>query len=199
MKRIKRSAFVAVALTAAAPAWAAPVHVRGSVASIAGDAVSIVTDGGKTVGLTLGDAWKVGGVAPASLDAIKPGTFIGTANAEGPDGNKALEVVVFPEAMRGTGEGDYGWDLKPQSKMTNAAVTSEVAGADGPKLTLKYKGGEKVVSIPPGTPIVTIVPATVADLKAGTRVFVAGEPNEDGSRLNGGRIVVGLNGAVPPM
>jgi hypothetical protein len=199
MKVFWRSASILVALITAGPAWAAPVHVRGSIASIAGDAVSVVTDGGKTVGLTLGEAWKLGGVVPASLDAIKPGTFIGTANTEGADGNKALEVVVFPEAMRGTGEGDYGWDLQPQSKMTNAAVTSEVAGADGPKLTLKYKGGEKVVSIPPGTPIVTIAPATVADLKVGGRVFVVGEASEDGSRMNGGRIVVGLNGAVPPM
>lgn len=180
-------------------AHADPVHIRGTVATVEGDHVSIAASDGKTVGLTLGDNVKVGGVAPATLADIKPGGFIGTANVAGPDGNQALEVVVFPEALRGTGEGNYGWDLKPKSSMTNATVAQKVEGVSGPTLTLQYKGGEKKVSIPPGTPIVTIVPATAADVKPGAKVFAAGELSADGATMTTGRLVVGENGITPPM
>ena len=183
----------------AAEARADPAHIRGTIASVDGDHVSIATTDGKTVGLTLGDAVKLGGVAPASLADIKPGGFIGTANVAGQDGNEALEVVVFPEAMRGTGEGNYGWDLKPKSSMTNATVAEKVNNVSGPTVTLKYKGGEKKVSIPSGTPIVTIVPATTADVKTGAKVFAAGDLSSDGATLTTGRLMVGENGATPPM
>lgn len=157
-----------------------PVHVRGTVTKVDGPAVTITTTDGKTVGLTLGDNWKIGGVAPASLDDVKQGTFIGTANVPDAENNKALEVVVFPEALRGTGEGNYGWDLKPKSAMTNATVNSMVEGVDGRTLTLSYKGGQKKVTIPPNTPIVTIVPASTADVVPDAKVFAAGLPSPDG-------------------
>jgi hypothetical protein len=181
------------------PALADPVHIRGTVAAVDGTHVNIATNDGKTVGLTLGDSIKLGGVVPASLSDIKPGGFIGTANMEGADGNKALEVVVFPEALRGTGEGNYGWDLKPKSSMTNATVAEKVDSVSGPTVTLKYKGGEKKVSIPAGTPIVTITSATPADVKPGAKVFAAGELSADGATLTTGRLVVGENGTTPPM
>ena len=203
LKRILRHSVVALGaswLVLPAQAETAPVHVRGEVASVTGNAITIATREGKSVSLTLGDAWKIGGVIPATLADIKPGTFIGTANVDAGADNTALEVVVFPEALRGTGEGDYGWDLQANSKMTNAAVESQVESANGPKLTLKYKGGTKTVSIPPGTPIVTIAPsASPSDLKAGAKVFIIGQASADGSRLDGGRIIVGLNGITPPM
>ena len=183
-----------------APVMAAePVHVRGTITTVDGSHVTIATTEGKTVALTLGDDWKLGGVLPAALADIKPGSFIGTANVEGADGNEALEVVVFPEALRGSGEGDRGWDLKPKSSMTNATVAEKVEGVSGPTVTLKYKGGEKKVSIPPSTPIVTIVPATASDLKAGAKVFVVGALSSDGGTLTSGRLVVGENGTTPPM
>ena len=175
------------------------VHVRGSVASVDGATVSIKDNDGKDFGLTLGDNWKIAGVVPAALTDVKPGTFIGTANTEGPDGNKALEVVVFPEAMRGTGEGNYGWDLKPKSAMTNATVGQSVESVDGRKITLKYKGGEKTVTISPATPIVTIAGATKDDIKAGAKVFVSGVPSDDGTHLTKGFIAVGKDGVTPPM
>ena len=183
-----------------AQAETTPVHVRGEVTSVAGNAITVATREGKSVSLTLGDGWKIGGVVPATLADIKPGTFIGTANVDAGADNKALEVVVFPEALRGTGEGDYGWDLQANSKMTNAAVESQVESANGPKLTLKFKGGTKTVTIPPGTPIVTIAPsASPSDLKTGAKVFIIGQASASGSRLEGGRIIVGLNGVTPPM
>ena len=183
-----------------APAIAADMaHIRGTISAVDGSKVTIKTTDGKDVSLTLGADWKIGGVAAATMADIKQGTFIGTANMAGPDGNKALEVVVFPEAMRGTGEGDYGWDLKPKSAMTNANVSTKVDGVDGTSVMLSYKGGEKKVTIPPSTPIVTIVSATEADVKAGAKVFIAGTPTPDGTMLSGGRLVVGKDGVTPPM
>lgn len=199
----RRSALAAglglATLTASSLASAAPVHIRGSIAKVDGSDVTVTANDGKTITLTLGPDWKIAGVVPATMADIKPGVFIGTANQEGAGGNTALEVVVFPEAMRGTGEGNYGWDLKPKSKMTNATVDSAVTGVDGQTVTLKYKGGEKTVKIGEGTPIVTIAPATRDDLKPGAKVFVAGEPSADGKTLTQGRIAVGKDGVTPPM
>ena len=117
----------------------------------------------------------------------------------GSGGAKALEVVVFPEAMRGTGEGDYGWDLKPKSQMTNATVSHQVEGVDGQTVTLTYKGGEKKVTIAPDTPIVMIGGATADDIKPGSAVFMAATPGTSPDMLDKGFIAVGKDGAVPPM
>lgn len=191
---------LAVALASVGPAQAVErAHIRGTVAAVEGAAVTIKTTDGKTVGLTLDDGWKLGGLAPASLADVKQGTFIGTANVEDADGNKALEVVVFPEAMRGVGEGNYGWDLKPKSAMTNANVKSLVEGVEGRTVTLSYKGGEKKVTIAPDTPIVAAVPATKADVVAGAKVFVVGMPNADGTMLSDGFMAIGKDGVTPPM
>lgn len=191
---------LAVGLTLAGASQAAdPIHVRGMVASVDGAKVMIKTTDDKMMALTLDDKWKIAGVVSATMADIKQGTFIGTANVEGPDGNKALEVVVFPEAMRGTGEGNYGWDLKPKSSMTNATINNAVEGTDGRTVTLSYKGGEKKVTIPPSAPIVTIAAATAADVIPGAKVFIGGTPSDDGMALTGGFIAVGKNGAAPPM
>ncbi len=194
---VRTLAAAAVLLAAVPAASAAPVHMRGTVTAVDGAAVTVKT-ADKDVKLTLDDNWKIAGVAKASMADIKPGAFIGTANMEDASGNKALEVVVFPEALRGTGEGDYGWDLKPGSKMTNATVTSQVNGVDGQTVSLAYKGGEKKVTISSSVPIVTIVAADQADVKPGAAVFLAGEPQGDGT-LSSGRLVVGKDGVVPPM
>ncbi len=181
-----------------ASASAAPVHLRGTVSTVDGAKVTIKTREGSDVSLTLGDDWKIGGVTKASIADIKAGTFIGTANVADSSGAKALEVVVFPEAMRGTGEGDYAWDLKPSSQMTNATVSNPVQGVDGQTVTLSYKGGEKKVTIPSDAPIVMIGSASAADVKPGAAVFIAGEA-EGGGMPSKGHIVVGKDGAVPPM
>lgn len=192
------AAAAAALLLAATAAQAADTHMRGTVTTVDGSTVTVKTREGKDVKLTLGDNWKIGGVAKASMDDIKPGTFIGTANMEEATGNKALEVVVFPEAMRGAGEGDYGWDLKPNSKMTNATVSSQVNGVDGQTVSVAFKGGEKKIKISKDIPIVMIVAADKADVKPGASVFMAGQPEGD-SMMSGGRLVVGKDGIVPPM
>jgi 1-acyl-sn-glycerol-3-phosphate acyltransferase len=185
-----------LSVLASAPAVAAdPIHVRGTVKTVDGPKVTIATREGKEVSLVLGDAWKIGGVVKASMADIKQGTFIGTANVAAASGAKALEVVVFPEAMRGAGEGNYGWDLKPKSSMTNATVSTAVQGVDGQTVTLSYKGGQKKVTIAPDTPIVTFAPATAADIKPGAAVFIVAA----GGTLDKGFIAVGKDGVVPPM
>jgi hypothetical protein len=197
---IAAGAGASVAMLAGMSAYAAdPIHVRGIVSAVDGTKVTVKTREGKNVSLNLGDDWKIAGVVTASVADIKQGTFIGTANAVGADGAKALEVVVFPEAMRGTGEGDYGWDLKPSSSMTNATVSNPVQGVDGQTVTLSYKGGQKKVTIPPNVPIVTFVGASAADVKPGVAVFLAAVPGAAPGTLNKGFLAVGKVGIVPPM
>jgi hypothetical protein len=182
------------------PAQAADnVRVRGTVASLEGSTLTVKTREGPTSALALKPGWKVTGVAAASLGDVKPGDFVGIASlptASGGDG--AIEVLIFPPAMKGTGEGSYPWDLKPKSAMTNGTVLNAVKDVDGRTLTVSYKGQEKKISIPDGVPIVTFGPATEADLKPGATVFVPAQRGEDGS-LATGFVVVGTNGVDPPM
>jgi hypothetical protein len=118
---------------------------------------------------------------------------------KGADGSlDALEVLVFPEAARGTGEGHYPWDLKPDSMMTNATVATVAKTPDGQTLTLKYKDGTQTIKVKPGTPIVTFVPGDKADAKVGAKVFLGATKAADGS-LTAGRVLVGKDGTTPPM
>ncbi|PZM08828.1 hypothetical protein [Rhizobium tubonense] len=175
------------------------VRVRGTVESIDGDTLKVKARDGKDVTVVLKTGWAVTGVVKASAADIKPGDFVGIASQPTDSGvNGALEVVVFPAAMKGTGEGDRPWDLKPNSSMTNATVANAVTSVNGPTLTLTYKGGQKKISIPDGTPVVTLGAATKADIKAGATVFINGESTGDGV-VSSDRVVVGTNGVVPPM
>ncbi|NTF33813.1 hypothetical protein [Rhizobium skierniewicense] len=175
------------------------VRIRGTVESLEGKTLSVKTREGNDAMITLKDDFKVSSVAKASIDDIKPGDFVGIASlpkADGGDG--ALEVLIFPASMKGTGEGSYAWDLKPNSSMTNATVADSVKSIDGHTVTLTYQRKQKKITIPQGTPIVTFAPAVVADIKAGAIVFVPSEKAADGS-MTSGRVVVGTNGVVPPM
>ena len=175
------------------------IRVRGVVESLNGDTLKVKSREGKDVTIMLKSGWAVTGVVKASVADIKPGDFVGIASQPTASGvNGALEVVLFPAAMKGTGEGDYGWDLKPKSSMTNATVASAVTSVNGPTLSLTYKGGEKKISVPPGTPVVTFGPATKDDVKAGATVFINGTTSGD-SMVAADRVVVGTNGVVPPM
>jgi hypothetical protein len=182
--------------------------VRGVVSAVAGNKVTVATAEGPVV-VTIGPETHYAGVVPASIADITAGTFIGTANVPGAGAARALEVVVFPKALAGTGEGDYPWDLPAGSgrmsamtngtvsvpklsSMTNATVSHVINGAQK-TVTLVYKGGTKVVAIPSGIPIVGIGPASRALIVPGAHVVVF--PTATGI----GRIVVGEHGAIPPM
>jgi hypothetical protein len=142
---------------------------------------------------------KVLGITKVSLADVKVGSFIGTTTMPGPDGKpKAVEVHVFPENMRGTGEGSYPWDLGTNSSMTNATVAESVEANDGRTLTVRYKDGEKQVEISPDTPVVTYVPSDKSELKAGAKVIAFVKARPDGS-FDTSRVSVGLNGITPPM
>lgn len=192
-------AFLGIA--ALSPAQAAEtVHVRGAVVSLDGSTLTVKTREGPNAAVALKPGWKVAGVTKASAGDIKPGDFVGIASlptTAGGDG--AIEVLVFPPAMKGTGEGSYPWDLKPKSSMTNATVTNAVKGVEGRTLDLSYSGGkEKKISIPDDVPIVTFGPATQADVKPGAMVFVPAQRSADGA-LAAGFVAVGANGVNPPM
>ncbi len=202
-------AFIAPAIPAlvlplaisAAPAWAegTPVRVRGTVASLDGSKLVVRAKDGKDVNVSLKDNYAALAVVKSSMDDIKQGTFIGTATMPQPDGSlRAVEVVVFPESLRGFGEGHYPWDLGSSSMMTNATIANKVQSTDGQTVTVTYKGGEKKVTIPTNVPIVALVPADKSDIKSGATVFVPTEKQADGTLLSGA-ILFGKDGVVPPM
>src|SRR3984893_11828572 len=144
---------VASSLLAIAQQPPSPTRVRGTIERVDGDVLSVKSRSGEDVKLRMtGD--------------IKLGSFIGTTTVPGPDGRQnAVEVHVFPEDMRGTGEGTRPYDLRPNSTMTNATVAETVAGNDGQTLMIKYKDGEKKVVVGPATPVVTYVAADKSELK----------------------------------
>jgi hypothetical protein len=176
-----------------------PTRVRGTIEGVDGDLLVVKSRSGEDVKLHLTSDTKVVGIIKISLADIKLGSFIGTTTVPGADGvPKAVEVHVFPEDMRGTGEGSRPYDLKPNSTMTNAAVAETVAGNDGQTLMIKYKDGEKKVIVGPDTPVVTYVPGEKADLKAGAKIIAFIKQLPDGS-YETNRISVGRDGLTPPM
>jgi hypothetical protein len=191
--------FATTIALAQTPPPAPPVRVRGTIDSVNAQTLAVKSRDGATVDIKLADTTPVRAVAKASLADVKQGGFVGITAMPQPDGTqKAVEIHIFPEAMRGTGEGHRPWDLMPNSTMTNATVDSEVAVSDGQKLVLKYKDGEKTFIVPSDAAIVSFVPATMADVKAGTKVFVIAAKQPDGT-LNAASITVGRDGVNPPM
>jgi len=193
------AAIAASSLYAIAQQPPTPSRVRGTIEAVDGDVLSVKSRSGEDVRLHLtGDA-RVVGITRIALSDIKVGSFIGTTTVPGPDGGaNAVEVHVFPEDMRGTGEGSRPYDLRPNSTMTNATVAQTVAGNDGHTLMIKYKDGEKKVVVSPDTPVVTYVPADKSDLKAGAKVIAFVKPLPDGS-FETNRVSVGRDGLTPPM
>jgi hypothetical protein len=174
------------------------VRVRGSVVSLDGSTLTVKTRQGADVTIKLADNFRIASVVKASLADIKPGVFIGTATVAKDGGSRALEVLVFPEALRGTGEGDYAWDLTPDSMMTNGTVGSSVENVAGPTITVTYKGGERKITVAPDTPIVTLGPADKSDIKPGTPIFSTTQKQADGT-YTAASVTVGKNGVAPPM
>ena len=192
---------LATASVAGAQNGSPAVHLRGTVVSYDGKTLKMKSREGQSVDVALADGWKISSVANASLESVKPGDFVGIASLPKADGDHALEVLIFPPALKGAGEGSYGWDLKPHSSMTNASVTNLVKGVNGRTITLSYNGGQqKTITIPEGTPVVTIAPATPDDLKPGAAVFVTVDPGSAGEgKASSHQVVVGKDGVVPPM
>ncbi len=208
----RRVAWPLLACAALVPGLAAAsdvVRLAGTVASLQGNDLVVTTRSGATEHATVNDATRISGRAPSTLAAITPQAFVGATAAPGKDGVLvASEVHIFPESMRGTGEGHRPMDGPAGTTMTNATVKAAGpatgaamvanSAAGGRTLQLAYAGGEKTIVVPDGTPVVTIEPATRAELAPGTHVIVyalrdmAGHPVAQ-------RISVGLRGSTPPI
>ena len=190
---------VASCLYAIAQQPPTPTRVRGTIEGVDGDMLAVKSRAGEDFRLRMTADMRVVGIVKIALSEIKVGSFIGATTVPGPDGaQNAVEVHVFPEEMRGTGEGSRPFDLRPNSTMTNATVAQTVAGNDGHILLIKYKDGEKKVVVTPETPVVTYVPADKSELKAGAKVIAAMKQLPDGS-FETNRVSVGRDGLTPPM
>ncbi len=176
-------------------------RIRGDLVALDGLKLQVRSRSVESLAVRLAENYAVTAVLRIELDAIKPGSFVGAASMPQPDGTlTALEVLVFPEAMRGTGEGHYAWDLQPGSMMTNATVAdvATLTQTRGRRVTLKYKDGEKTLLVPETVPIVTFEPGDRAMLIPGAHILLTATQQPDGS-LTAARVVVGKNGLVPPM
>src|SRR6201997_4648102 len=227
-KLILGLAIAASALTssAALAATGTPERVRGVIASAAANSVTVDTGAGKPVTVALTDKTAYLKVEKSSLDKVEKGSFIGTATKDVGGTQVALEVVIFPPSMRGTGEGHYAWDkirdttlsggAQTNSSMTNGAVSAvstsvpsvnstmtngDVAAAQSQggvtHLVVTYKGGQENVLVPPTAPIVTFRPGTKAEVAKGNAVFI--KATQTGSGLEANTVAVGVNGVKPPM
>lgn len=203
MKKTKLSIaialFSAVATTAAFAQQPQTTRLRGVIEKIDGRTVLAKSTKGEPLKLNLGDKVLVVAAVKASAADIKEGLFVGSGAMPQPDGSqKALEVHIFAESMRGTGEGHRPWDGAPNSTMTNGTVGAAVAGVDGPVITLNYKDGEKKIVVTPNVPIVRYEIADVNAIKPAAPFSVtAALPQPDGS-FDVNRINVGRDGASPP-
>lgn len=176
-----------------------PVRIRGAIESVDGNSLLVKSREGATLKIALAENLGVNAVVPITLAAVDPGKFIGAAAMKQPDGSlRALEVLVFPEAMRGAGEGHYPWDLQPESTMTNATVAAVVNASAGRELTVTFKGESLKMMVPADVPIVTFEPSDRSLLKPGAHVFLTAQRAADGS-LSAARVAVGKDGLVPPM
>jgi hypothetical protein len=181
----------------AADAQPAQMRVRGTIEKVDGGTLTVKTREGETVTVKVPDNVGVAGVVKRSLADIKPNDFVGVAAMpQAGKPSRALEVLIFPEAMRGTGEGHRGWDLMPESTMTNATVAETVTQVEGQILTLKYKEGEQKFEVAKDTPIVSFAPGEKSELKPGAVIFISGATKGGDGTLSAARVTVGRE--VPP-
>lgn len=200
IRRSLAAASLALAL-AASMAWAQnpPVRVRGTIDKVDGDTLVVKSRDGTELKVMLAPNASAAAIVKASLADIKQGGYVGVTGMPQPDGTqRAIEVHIFPEALRGLGEGHYPWDLQPQSTMTNANVEQSVTGVDGQTLTLKHKNGETKIVVPADAQIVTYAPGDRGDLKPGVKIFAVTTKQPDGSLL-AARVNYGKDGLTPPM
>ncbi len=183
-----------------AQAQDAPARIRGTIESIDGDTLKIKSRDGSQITVKLAADAKAFAITKASISDIKPGSYIGVTGLPQTDGTqKAVEVHIFPEAMRGVGDGHRDWDLVAKSTMTNGAIDQSVTSVDGQTLKVKYKDGEKTVTVTKDTPFVAFGPGAKEDLKAGVKVFINGPKKLADGTLEAARVNYGRDGLTPPM
>jgi hypothetical protein len=178
----------------------APLRIRATIEKVNGSNITVKEKNGEVFNISINEITNISECLPITIEEIKAGSFIGSGAMPQIDGTlKAVEVLVFPESMRGTGEGHRAWDVLPQSTMTNATV-AEVSAGSGPigrTLKLKYKDGEKILLIPKDAPIVTFTPGDKSLLVVGAKLIVNLQEIE--GKYIATRIIAGRNGFQPPM
>jgi len=190
----------AAAVEVLAQPKAPPVRVRGEIVSVEGSMLQVKDRAGRPLAIVLPDKAPVRMLQKVGIDAIRKGSYLGITSMPQKDGTLvAVEVQIFPEAMRGVGEGTRPWDLKPGSLMTNAGVEATVADVKGRVLTMKYKGETKTIVVPPQAPIVALGPGDRSLLKPGNHIFIVAAQRGPDGRLTAPNITVGKDGLVPPM
>ena len=204
MKTIVQGVVAGIALVAAlaaSTAFAQPqtVRIRGPIQAVDGSTITVKAGEAGDVKVKLADNVAVFGVVKATLADIKPGVFIGVGATPQADGTqRAIQIMIFAESQRGTGEGHRPWD-RPGTTMTNATVDTTVSGVDGQVITVKYKDGEKKVIVPPDAVIRAYVVGSKDELKPGAKIFIAAAAKKDDGTLEAAAISVGRDGIVPPM
>jgi len=172
------------------------VAVTGTVAAGNGDDVDVTGADGSISKVMLNDKTRFTYTMAMTVDDIKQGSYIGAgAMKDDKGGNTAVEITIFPEAMRGAAEGFRQWNEGPDSTMTNGTV-SQVVGTSNRVLTVTYKGGQQRVTIPDGTPITTFETADNSALTVGAHVVIRAIKGDDGA-LTGRFVSVGKDGYVP--
>ncbi|KFC74636.1 Hypothetical protein precursor [Bosea sp. LC85] len=201
MRVLSASVFAAalVLTSSIVQAQAPATRVRGTVEKLEGAALTVRTPSGEAVAVALAPGYSVGGVVRASVGEIKKGSFVGVGARPQADGTLlAVQVLIFPEAMRGTGEGHRAWGVLPDSTMTNATVADTVSRVDGANLVLTYPGGEQKVMITPDANIIMAAPAEVSELSPGAQVaFTA--TRQSGGGLLANRVTIAKQGAQLPL
>ena len=191
---------VFVAALAASLAWAQQaqtVRLRGTIARVDGSTLLVKTDEAGDVTVRLPDNVTVFGIVKATLEDVKPGAFIGVGAMPQPDGSqKAIQVMIFSELQRGTGEGHRPWD-RPGTTMTNATVETTVASVDGQVVTVKYKDGEQKILIAPEAVLRAYVVGSRDELKMGTRIAISRAQKKPDGTYEADRVNVGRDGLVP--
>jgi hypothetical protein len=197
---ILAGAAVALLIAGAASARAAPPGpMRGTIAAVDGNTLTVTTQGGGSAKVELGDKTLISAVRKIDVGEIKAGSYIGTAAMPAGHGTlSALEVLVFPPQMKGVGEGQNPYNLEPRSSMTNGTVGEVTATPNGRQMTVSYRGKRATVTIPPGTPIVTFAKADRGDLQPGKAIFVIGPKGADGM-VEARVVTVEKDGVKPPM
>ena len=176
------------------------MNVRGTIEKIDGNSMMVKTREGQDVSVTLPDNVPVRGLVKVPLSDVKPGSYIGVSAMPQSDGTeRAMHIHIFPEAMRGTGEGYRPFDVRPGSTMTNAAVDTTVVGTDGQIITVKYKDGEKKFIVPADAPIVAYVPGTRDELKPGAKIVLFNAMKQPDGTIQAATVTVGRDGLTPPM
>jgi hypothetical protein len=197
--RILATAAIAVAMTATTVLAQQTQRLRGTIEKVDGNTLLIKSSDGAPITLTLADNALVVGVVKATIADIKEGSYIGSGALPQPDGTqKAVEVHIFAESQRGTGDGHRNnWDGAPGGTMTNGAVGQTVSSVDGPVITVKYKDGEKKVIVGPSVPIVRYEIGDRSELTPGAAISVTAATKKPDGTFTSARINVGRGGVVP--